>query len=104
MEHLCLQVAPAPQPAFDMQHASEVAEYHRIRAAGGDVRAFAVGDVSRDVAILQREGATKPAASLGLVHLLQLDTRQPGEQRAWLGLDAELAQSRARIVIGDGPG
>ena len=69
MQHLRLHIATPAQPAFDVEHAAEVAEHDSIGAAGGNVFAFAFGDVRGDVAVLDGEGAAEAAALFTLIHL-----------------------------------
>ncbi len=99
VEHLRLRVAAAAQPALDVQHAAEIAQHHRVRAARGDVRALALGDVSGNLAELHRERAAETAAGFRLLHFLQLEARHFRQQRARLRLHAQFAQPGAGIVI-----
>ena len=101
MQYLRLLIAPATQPSFDIEHTTQITENHGISAAGGDVLAFAFSDMRRDLAELQRERATETAALFALVHLAQFGTLDLRQQCAGLLLDAEFAQARAGIVIGN---
>ena len=57
-----------------------------------------------DVGILDAERAAEAAADLGVLHLRQRQPVDGGQQLARLRLDAELAQARAGVVIGDAAG
>src|SRR5277367_2285363 len=100
VQHACRGVALAAQTAFNIEHATEVAQHHRARAARADVRAFLVDDRRRDIAVLHREGAAEAAAVFAILHF---GDRHPylREQRAWLRFDAQLTQPGTGIVIGD---
>ena len=67
-----------------------------------DVLGLGVDDGAGDVAVLDREGAAEAAAHVAVLHLDEGQALHAGEQLARLGPDAELAQARAGIVIGDG--
>src|SRR5512140_2729015 len=69
VQHLRLGVAAAAQAPLDVQHAAEVAEHDRVGAAGLDVLALVVGEVTGDLAEFDRERAAEPAAGLALGHL-----------------------------------
>ena len=60
MQHACRLVAHAPQLAFDVEQAAEVAADDRIGAGGKRVRALALGNGCRDVAELDRKVPPKP--------------------------------------------
>ncbi len=65
-----------------------------------DVRALALGHFRGDVAVLDREGAAEAAAGLAFLHLDELESFHLGEELARLRFHAQLAQPRARIVVG----
>lgn len=85
---------------YDIQHAAEVAQHHRVGAAIVDIRAFLVHDGRRDVAVLDRKGAAKAAALAAVLHLGDLDAGL-AQQFARLLLHPQLAQAAAGIVVGD---
>ena len=90
------------QLAGDVEEAAEVAGDDGRRSARGDALRLRRDDRARDVAVLDGEGAPEPAAH---VRLVQFDEGQPldaGEEPARLRPDAELAQPRAGVVVGDG--
>src|SRR6186997_2880616 len=68
VQHLRLVVAPPAQPAFDVQHAAEVAEHHGVGAGGRDVAALVVGETRRNLAELDRERAAEAAAVFAFGH------------------------------------
>ena len=63
---------------------------------------FALGHFRGDVAVLDRERAAETAAGLALLHLDELEASHLGEELPRLRLHAQLAQARARIVVGHG--
>src|SRR6476469_6461809 len=88
-------IAAAAQPPFDVQHATQVAQDDRFRAAGDDVRALVVGEPRRDLAELEGERAAEAAARLALGHFGKPDALHFREQGTRLRLDPHFTQARA---------
>ena len=66
-----------------------------------DVVGFARDDRVREFAVFGREQAAEAAADLRIGQFDQLQALDAGQKPPRLRLDAELAQARAGIVIGD---
>ncbi|KGD58099.1 hypothetical protein DP49_5025 [Burkholderia pseudomallei] len=95
------RAALALEPPADVHQAAEIAAREHGRAARGDVRGLVGHDLRRDLRILHAERAAEAAAHFGILHFGQRDAFDAREQRARLRLDAEAAQARAGVVIGE---
>jgi hypothetical protein len=60
-------------------------------------------DRAGDVAVFDREGAPEAAAYLGFIHLDEREALYAAQKPPRLRLDAEFAQARAGVVVGDTP-
>src|SRR6187399_2325384 len=103
MQDQRLVVSHAPQLAFYIENAAQVAEYDRSGAALVHALALRLRHGRGDFAELDRERAAKAAAGFGVFHLLELDAWHLRQQRTRLLLDAELTQARTRVVVCDRP-
>src|SRR5258706_10386471 len=101
MQDLGFGIATPAQTAFDVEHATQIAEHDRVGARRERAFALVVREPRRDRAELDRESSAETAARLRLVHFLELEPRNSCKQRARLRLDAHLAQSGERIVVRD---
>src|SRR6266566_934435 len=59
-----LRVSAATQPPLDVQHAAQVSEHDRLRAARLDVRAFLLRHRGGDLSVLDGKGASEAATGL----------------------------------------
>jgi len=98
-----IQALFAAQAPGDVHQAAEIAGEDRAGPGRGErldlVRDHAAGDIG----IFHAEGAAEAAADLAIRRLCQCQALDRAEQGAGAGLDAQLAQARAGIVIGDRP-
>ena len=88
--------------AGHVHQAAEIAGEDQIGAGGGDVAGLVADHDVGDVGVLDAERAAEAAADVVFHHLAQFQSFDRAEERAGLGLDAEAAQARAAVVIGDG--
>ena len=96
-------VAAPAHPALDVQQAAQVAEHDRpapVLATCWHLLSASRAEISPN---LIEKVPPKPQQVSALGHLLELEARHLGEQRARLRLDAHLAQSGAGVVVGDRP-
>jgi hypothetical protein len=89
------------QLARHVHQAAEIASEQRVGAGGGDIASILADHRVRDRRILHAEGAAEAAADFPRLHFAEGEPVDTFEQLARLFLDAELAQARAGIVIGD---
>src|SRR5579885_3190237 len=94
--------ALALQLAGHVEEAAEIAGEERVGAGGGDIGGLLRQHLVGNLRILDADGAAEAAADLGARQLREPEPLDAREQPARLRLDAELAQPRARIVVGDG--
>ena len=52
VQHLRRGIATPAQPPFDIQHAAQIAEHHCLHVTRRDVGTLALGDMRRNVAVL----------------------------------------------------
>src|SRR5712691_2026953 len=90
VQHLRLRVASPPQPPFDVEHATQVAENHGVGARLRDELALVVRKPGRDLAVLERERSAETTAGLALGELVELDAAHLAQERTRLMLHAHL--------------
>ena len=96
-------VAPLPSEAScEMKQTAKIAGEDSVGPGRKTVARLVGGHPHRNLRILDAERAAKSAAYLRVGHFNDLDTHRT-QQPARLRLDAEFAQSRATVVVGDGP-
>src|SRR6266853_6441368 len=99
VQHPRVRVTAPAHPPLDVQHATQVAEHDRPRAARLDVRAFLLRHRGGDLPVLDGKGASEAATGLALFHLDERESRHFREELPRLRLHSDLSQARARIVI-----
>ena len=88
--------------AGHVHETAEIACEHRIGFDAADVVDFARDDRVREFAVFGREQSAKAATDFRIGQFDQLQALDSGQKPPRLRLDAELAQTCAGIVIGDG--
>src|SRR5262245_46067838 len=91
----------AMELSCDVQQAAEISRQHRLRTGPCDVDLLVADHLVGDVGVLDAEGAPEAAADLGSGEFRQAQPADRLEQPTRLVPDAELAQPRAPVVIGD---
>ena len=87
--------------ARHVHEAAEIAGEQGVGAARGDIGALLRDDRVGQLAVFGREGSAEAAADFAVREIDQPQPFDAREQLARLPLDAQLAQARAGIVIGD---
>ncbi len=87
--------------ARHVHQAAEVARENGVGRGFSDVLALARNDGVGEFAVFDGKEPTEAAAGLGLLELDETEALDAGEQTPRLRLDAELAQARAGIELGD---
>ena len=93
----------ARKPSRDVEKAAEIAAQQGVRADLLDLGHLIRHHPRRDLRILHAEGTPETAAHAGVRHLRYLHPHDAGKKNPRLIPDAQLAQSRTGIVVGDYP-
>ena len=80
VQHLGLAVTQPAEPAFDVQHAAEIAEHHGVGAARRDVPALVVRETRRDLAELDRRTCRRSRSTFRIP-----PSPRPKGPRPWRG-------------------
>jgi hypothetical protein len=72
VQDLCALVTTTTQPAFNIEHATEIAKHYRRGDSGAQVVAFTISNVRGNLAELDRKSTAEAATRLSLVHFVNL--------------------------------